>query len=126
VLLQLVRSHIGVGEEVGTRKPFPLTLSRYFDAGAPVDEVLVLDAGDLDVDVDAVEQRATDPLSVPLHRLRGAPALPHRIAVSRPRARPTRRHSMPTRRPAQPVYPVLFELRAEYGLLDGSVWQWCG
>jgi hypothetical protein len=33
VLLQLARSHIGVGQEVGTRKPLPLPLSRYLNAG---------------------------------------------------------------------------------------------
>jgi hypothetical protein len=85
VLVQLARPHVGVGQETGAGEALLLPLPGRLDAGADrrrrfagpaVGQFLVLDAGDLNVDVDPVEQRAADPLLVAPNGPRRASARP--------------------------------------------------
>ena len=78
---QIARAHLRVAEERHPREARELRLARTIDALANRDrrlprdaigQVLVLHRGHLDVDVDAIEQRARDARAIALNRDRRA------------------------------------------------------
>ena len=71
VLAQLFRSHVGIGQQRGASEARGLDCSRALDAlpdgggafaGTTVRELLMGDARDVEVDIDAVQEWAADPL----------------------------------------------------------------
>jgi hypothetical protein len=71
VLVELLGTHVGVGQERGPGETGRLDLSRAFDAllnscrrlaWTAIRQLLVRDARHTEMDVDAVQQRPTDPL----------------------------------------------------------------